>query len=296
MYRVLVVDDDAPFVESLAGMPWDAQGCGLVGVAFNGEEALAKCEALLPDIIITDIAMPLMDGIALMEHVLRRHPNTQFILLTVHKSFDYALHAIQAGAVDYIVKDMHLRNNLPASLEKAVKRLSLLRGRSSPAAQSDILRLDAGTDPRLHLPVLAPLLARYAGTLATARLSPPMSDESGLEAFIRSACKAIAPQAGCVQWGNACFELLLPCEPDECREILCAVRRGAEKLLAPGQSLSVAFTPLEPAADAYPAAHEANASTLDLMFYQPRAHAVPAGAGRCAALSKALADAWIDAL
>jgi len=296
LYRVLLVDDEAPFVESLASLPWDAHGCGLVGTAFNGEEALAKCDALMPDIIITDIAMPLMDGITLMEQVLRRHPDMQFILLTVHKSFDYALQAIQAGALDYIVKDMHLRSNLPLSLDKAVKRLSLLRGHTSPAVRPDILRLDAGTEPRLHLPLLAPVLGRFGGTLATLRLFPPLSNEDALEAFIRSACKGLLPHAGCVQWGAACFELLLPSDSAPCQDVLRSVRRAADSLLSPGQALSAAYAPLGPAAEAYPAAHEANVAALDLMFYHPQPCAVPADGRRCAALPKALADAWIDTL
>ena len=296
MYRVLLVDDEAPFVEGLTRIAWNTHCCGLVGTASNGEEALLKFNALAPDIIITDIAMPLMNGITLIERVLSTHPNMQFILMTVHKSFDYALQAIQAGAVDYVVKDMHLRENLIAALDKAVKRLALLQGQPASTGRTDILRLDSRTDPRLHLPLLVPLLERFGGTLAALRVSPAMPSEDELESLIRVSCKTLFLRARCILWGSACFELLMACCPSNCRDVLMSLQQEAQAVLAPAQVLSAVYAPLESTEGGYLLAHDAAIAALDLMFYHPQPYAVPVGSRRCTALPKAYVEEWIIAL
>jgi len=67
MLRVLIADDEVPFVETLMGLEWEQWGCRCVGAAYNGAEALQKCRVLMPHIVVTDIHMPVMDGIKLFE-------------------------------------------------------------------------------------------------------------------------------------------------------------------------------------------------------------------------------------
>jgi len=121
MYRVLIVDDEIPFLESLATFDWENYGCECIGKATNGEEALNKCMQSLPHIVITDIDMPFMDGLSLLSKLNEIFPEIQVILLTVHQKFNFAQMALQSGACDYVIKTMDYQEQLIMALEKAKK-------------------------------------------------------------------------------------------------------------------------------------------------------------------------------
>ncbi len=121
MYRILIVDDEIPFLESLVAFNWENYECVCIGKATNGEEALNKCIEYLPHIVITDINMPLLDGLSFLSKLHEKFPEIQVILLTVHQRFDYARIAIQSGACDYVIKTMNYQEQLIMALEKAKK-------------------------------------------------------------------------------------------------------------------------------------------------------------------------------
>jgi YesN/AraC family two-component response regulator len=121
MYRVLIVDDEIPFLESLAAFHWENYECECIGKATNGEEALNKCMQVLPHIVITDINMPLLDGLSFLSKLHEIFPEIQVILLTVHQKFDYARFALQSGASDYVIKTMDYQAQLIMALENAKK-------------------------------------------------------------------------------------------------------------------------------------------------------------------------------
>ena len=83
MYRVLIVDDEIPFLESLANFNWEKYECECIGKATNGEEALNKCMEILPHIVITDINMPLLDGLSFLSKLHEIFREIEVILLTV---------------------------------------------------------------------------------------------------------------------------------------------------------------------------------------------------------------------
>ncbi|WP_217592409.1 response regulator [Cohnella sp. GbtcB17] len=116
---VLIVDDEYPIREELRAFPWEACGAALVGEAENGAEALAMCELHAPDIVVTDIAMPIMDGLTFIRELRKKHPVTQIILLTCHGDFAYAKEAIALGASDYILKVSLDEEELKQALHKA---------------------------------------------------------------------------------------------------------------------------------------------------------------------------------
>lgn len=101
---VLVVDDENPIREELKAIPWAEAQAALIGEARNGEEALALCRARTPDVVITDISMPVLDGLALVRRLRAEMPATQVILLTCHSDFQFAREGLQLGALDYILK------------------------------------------------------------------------------------------------------------------------------------------------------------------------------------------------
>lgn len=121
--RVVVVDDELPIRQDLRSYPWEAYGAVLVGEAEEGEEALSLCKELLPDVVITDISMPIMDGLTFIRLMREECPGTQVIMLTCHRDFEYAREAIKLGAADYLVKVTLTEDELGAAMEKARRRL-----------------------------------------------------------------------------------------------------------------------------------------------------------------------------
>lgn len=105
MIRVLMVDDE-PLVRRgiVAGVDWAALGCEVVGEAQSGEEGLALARKLKPELIITDIRMPKMDGITMMNLLREEGCAAHCIVLTAHSDFEYARGALLFGADDYLLK------------------------------------------------------------------------------------------------------------------------------------------------------------------------------------------------
>ena len=105
MLKVLIVDDE-PLVRRgiVLGVDWSARGCVVVGEAANGEEGLAAVERYKPNLIITDVRMPRMDGIEMMNRLRSAGCRAHVIVLTAHSDFSYARSALQFGADDYLLK------------------------------------------------------------------------------------------------------------------------------------------------------------------------------------------------
>ena len=123
MSRVLMVDDE-PLVRHgvAAGMDWASLGCEVVGEAQSGEEGLALARRLKPDLIITDIRMPKMDGITMMNMLREEGCAARCIVLTAHSDFEYARGALLFGADDYLLKPVQA-GELSASLLRAMQAI-----------------------------------------------------------------------------------------------------------------------------------------------------------------------------
>jgi two-component system, response regulator YesN len=105
MYKVLLVDDERIITEGMAKViNWGSIGTQLIGTARNGIEALSKIEQEKPDIVISDIKMPGMNGLELVEKVHSVFPEIRFILLSGFSEFDYAKQAMQYGVKHYLLK------------------------------------------------------------------------------------------------------------------------------------------------------------------------------------------------
>ena len=105
MLKVLIVDDEAVVRRGIMlGMDWAAMGCVVVGEASNGEEGIAAVERYSPNLIITDVRMPRMDGIEMLGRLREMGCRAHVILLTAHSDFSYARSALQLGADDYLLK------------------------------------------------------------------------------------------------------------------------------------------------------------------------------------------------
>lgn len=123
MYSVLLVDDERIIVEGISRMiPWNEHETELIGTARNGLEALAFIEENRPDIILSDIKMPGMDGLQLVEKVHELYPHTAFILLSGFSEFDYARTAMQFGVKHYLLKPCN-ENTIMQALTEVVNDL-----------------------------------------------------------------------------------------------------------------------------------------------------------------------------
>ncbi|TBL80687.1 helix-turn-helix domain-containing protein [Paenibacillus thalictri] len=121
--KVLIVDDELPIRQRLLMYDWAACGVEIVGEAENGEVALDLCSKWLPDIVMTDIVMPVMNGLELLRVVSETFPDTKMILLTSHTDFEYVHQALKLGAVDYLVKMSLSQQELEQTVGKARARL-----------------------------------------------------------------------------------------------------------------------------------------------------------------------------
>lgn len=105
MIKVLIVDDDKLVRKGLMSMlPWCEYGMEVVGEAKNGEKALEFLDEHRVDLLLTDLAMPVMSGMELMRVVRKRFPHIAIVVLTLHQDFEYIHDCLRLGAIDYIAK------------------------------------------------------------------------------------------------------------------------------------------------------------------------------------------------
>lgn len=105
--KVLIADDQELILESLHIVLSMEEDLEIVCLAKNGEEALKGCEQFLPDIVLMDINMPVMDGVAATTLIKDRLPATKIIMLTSYKEVEYVLAALSCGAEGYLLKALH---------------------------------------------------------------------------------------------------------------------------------------------------------------------------------------------
>src|SRR5229473_2780310 len=119
---ILIVDDEEALMRALCSTLRD-QGFATTGFTL-ASEALAKLRSERFDVLLTDLKMPEMDGIALLAAALETDPQLVGIMMTGHASIDWAVEAMKAGALDYILKPFKLAAILPVlSRAIAVRRL-----------------------------------------------------------------------------------------------------------------------------------------------------------------------------
>lgn len=109
MYRVLLADDEEIIREGVQrAVPWETLGLQLAAVAQDGAQALLLAKQYAPDIVITDIRMPCMDGLELIRALREQCPDCKILILTGHGEFAYARTALQLGVSDYLLKPVEL--------------------------------------------------------------------------------------------------------------------------------------------------------------------------------------------
>lgn len=129
MYRVMVVDDEPTAVNLIKAIIEKKSGkFKVVATAYDGQEALKKIEIFQPDVIITDIQMPVMNGLQLVENCSEKYPDMVKVVVSGFQEFEYAKDAIRFGAMDYILKPI-VPSELRELFEKIEQRLNVLYSR-----------------------------------------------------------------------------------------------------------------------------------------------------------------------
>jgi two-component system, NarL family, response regulator DegU len=171
--RLAIVDDHELTRQSLHNMLFDETDIEVVGEAANGRQALLLCSRLRPDLILMDVRMPEMDGLAATKEVKERYPETSVMMLTMHENPDYLLEALKAGAAGYVLKD--------APQEEIIEAVRRVRNGESPLDPELAARLlrrlssegemrKGKRDPREAVPLTEPLTPRELEVLGLMKL------------------------------------------------------------------------------------------------------------------------------
>ncbi|MDD7917063.1 response regulator [Actinomycetospora callitridis] len=135
MTRVLVVDDQAMVREGFGALLSAQEGLEVVGHAADGEEAVEAVDRLSPDVVLMDVRMPRLDGLAAARRILARHDAVRVLMLTTFDVDDYVYEALRAGASGFLLKD--------APAEELVRAVRVVAGGEALLAPSVTRRLIA---------------------------------------------------------------------------------------------------------------------------------------------------------
>jgi len=105
MIKILLVDDEMLIRRGLKALLKLEESLEIVGEAENGEIAISQIEKLQPDVILMDVRMPVMDGVAATREINRRFPNLKVLILTTFNDDEYVTQALKYGAAGYLLKD-----------------------------------------------------------------------------------------------------------------------------------------------------------------------------------------------
>src|SRR4029078_11053078 len=142
MIRLLIADDHAVVREGLQRLVATFEGVELVGAAANGQEAGDRCRAAEPDVLLMDIEMPVLDGIAATRAIAAAQPDVAVVVLTSFSDRDQILQALDAGAVGYLLKDAE-----PDEIAKAVRAAARGAAPLAPRAGRALLSARGASSP-----------------------------------------------------------------------------------------------------------------------------------------------------
>jgi DNA-binding NarL/FixJ family response regulator len=133
-YRIVIAEDHTILREGLRALLSSNPDFEIVGEAEDGREAIRCVEKLKPNLVLTDLSMPRMNGMDAIRDIKRKSPGTKILVLTVHKTEEYILATLQAGADGYLLKD-----STHAELLAAVKHVLSGKHYISPGISDKVL-------------------------------------------------------------------------------------------------------------------------------------------------------------
>lgn len=223
MEKLLIVDDEEIELDGMAELiDWPSYGYELVGTAINGKRGLALIQEKQPDIVITDIKMPVMDGLAMIRAAQEQHVDTVFVVLSGYGDYEYTSQAMQLGIRHYILKPCDEAKILPV-LEQARAELHERRSkaqkttementvrRMAPMAREKALRdLLLGRETLTHLPGIADDLGGLDRKLLLLLLHTKEGIDHLEQYAITNMMAELLPEGAC--WGIPRFRRMSAC-------------------------------------------------------------------------------------
>lgn len=156
--RLLIVDDQTLFRESLGLLLAAQPGLAVVGEAANGEEALRQVAALAPDVVLMDLRMPILGGVAATRRIRADYPASRVIVLTTFDDDEDVFEALRAGAVGYLLKDVS-GERLVEAVHAAARGESTLQPAVAAKVVAEFARLATPARPAAP-PLVEPLSDR----------------------------------------------------------------------------------------------------------------------------------------
>ena len=138
-YKLLIADDEPLICRGISSLDWGKIGITVCAVANNGKEAIDLASLHIPDLVLTDIRMPIVNGLDMAERVLAQNKKCKIIFLSGYEDFAYAKRALHMGAFDYILKPAS-----PEEILETCRRATLLIRQETEACQL----------PSVHMAVL----------------------------------------------------------------------------------------------------------------------------------------------
>ena len=138
--RVVLADDHELVRSGIKALLSMVDGVEVIAEASDGGELVALVESLKPDLVMTDISMPGMDGITAISEIHRRHPDVKLLVLSMYDTVDFVKRAVASGACGYLMKDAP-----PFELEQAVRSVMATGSYYSPAIAQRLLQPSAPT-------------------------------------------------------------------------------------------------------------------------------------------------------
>lgn len=135
MIRVLLVDDHHVVLAGLAGLVESADDMQVVGLASDGKEAVQLAARTTPDVVVMDLSMPGLDGVAATRLIRERQPDVEVLVLTSFSDRDRITEAFGAGAVGYMLKD-----NDPEELLRGIRAVARGESPLDPRVAREVLR------------------------------------------------------------------------------------------------------------------------------------------------------------
>jgi len=127
MYKVLIIDDEEIIREGLKTViDWETLGCKVIGEATDGDEGLEMLSTMQPDIVITDIRMPGLNGLEMISKIKKHKHECKIIILSGFRDFEYAQQAVKLGAFRFLLKPTNTKEII-LSIEEAIIELKKLK-------------------------------------------------------------------------------------------------------------------------------------------------------------------------
>ncbi len=199
MWRIMIIEDEESILEGLQHiLDWNALNMQIVALAENGKQALYLYENAKPDIIVTDINMPVMDGLAFLREIREIDKRVRCIILSGHDEFEYARKAVKLDVEEYILKpidEQQLEKALCMTIEK-LKDWDRQRATSIDDKAAWIQFLKNGTKSTVVLEYLKEVFKNSKGGITASIMKISVLDS---DTFVPACVLSTIEAAGCIK-------------------------------------------------------------------------------------------------